>query len=194
LHLDATPGNRKVTLRWSAPGAVSALILRWRAGAAQKLVFSGSGDKYTDRRLKNERRYKYGILVIDRAGNRALIGATAVPTASKLLSPPRGERVGEPPLLRWKRVRRASYYNVQLYRINARPSRRTIQISRSGRKILSRWPRSPSLRLRKRWRYGGKWRRLGPGLYRWYVWPGYGSRSAHRYGRLLGKSHFTVVP
>ena len=73
-------------------------------------------------------------------GNRALSRLTAVPTASKLLSPPRGERVREPPLLRWKRVRRATYYNVQLYR--------------KGRKVLTRWPRRASLQLRRRWRYG----------------------------------------
>jgi len=177
--VNATPGNRKVALRWSAPGAVSALIVRWRAGVAPKLIFSGGGSKYTDRHLKNERRYHYGVLVLDRAGNRTGNRLSAVPTASKLLFPARGARVRRPPRLVWKRVRRADYYNVQLYR--------------KGRKVLSRWPRRAALQLRKRWRYGGKRRRLAPGRYRWYVWPGYGRRSASRYGRLLGKSHFTVV-
>jgi hypothetical protein len=97
----------------------------------------------------------------------------------KGVAPPRGERVREPPVLRWKRVRRATYYNVQLYRRH--------------RKILSRWPRRSSLRLQRQWRYKGTRRRLAPGRYRWYVWPGYGRRSAKRYGRLLGKSTFTVV-
>ena len=38
--------------------------------------------------------------------------------------------VNHPPLLRWKKVRRAHYYNVQLYR---------------GRtKVLSIWPKGPT--------------------------------------------------
>jgi hypothetical protein len=174
-----TPGNRKVALQWSAPEAVLTLITRWRVGRPRIVVFRGLGTRYTDRSLRNERRYQYEILVIDRAGNRALSRLTGVPTASKLLNPPRGERVREPPVLRWKRVRRATYYNVQLYRRH--------------RKILSRWPRRSSLRLQRQWRYKGTRRRLAPGRYRWYVWPGYGRRSAKRYGRLLGKSTFTVV-
>jgi hypothetical protein len=35
--------------------------------------------------------------------------------------------------------------------------------------------------------------RLGAGLYRWYVWPGFGSRAQARYGRRLGGSTFRVV-
>jgi hypothetical protein len=191
LHVDVTPGNRKVTLRWSAPEAVSAQVFRWRTGVAPKLVFSGGGNKYTDRGLRNRRRYQYGLLVTDRAGNRAGTNLTAVPTASKLLSPPPGARVRRPPLLKWKRVRRARYYNVQLYRISG-GSASSVQIAGS-RKVISRWPRRTRLQLRRSWRYGGKRQHLSPGRYRWFVWPGYGRRSANRYGRLLGKSSFTVV-
>jgi len=192
LHVDATPGNRRVTLTWSAPGAVSAQVFRWRTGVAPKLVFSGGGSRYTDRRLKNRRRYHYSLLVTDRAGNRAGSNLTAVPTASKLLNPPQGARVRRPPLLKWKRVRRATYYNVQLYRMTGRGSASRVQIARTS-KVLSRWPRRTRLRLTTSWRYGGKRRHLSPGRYRWYVWPGYGRRSANRYGRRLGKSDFIVV-
>jgi hypothetical protein len=34
---------------------------------------------------------------------------------------------------------------------------------------------------------------LKPGRYRWYVWPGYGSRAAIVYGRLIGMARFTVT-
>jgi hypothetical protein len=30
-------------------------------------------------------------------------------------------------------------------------------------------------------------------MYRWYVWPGYGTPAARNYGSLLGQSSFVVV-
>jgi hypothetical protein len=143
------------------------------------VVFRGAARRQVDRRLKNERRYRYLIVVFDRAGNLASRRVLAVPTAARLLNPPRGAQVRRPPQLIWKGFRRAAYYNVQLYR--------------GRRKVLSRWPHRSTLQLRRRWRYGGRRRRLAPGRDPWYVWPGYGRRSARRYGRLLGKSRFAVV-
>jgi len=46
---------------------------------------------------------------------------------------------------------------------------------------------------RIRWRFGHRVRRLAPGRYCWFVWPGLGTRSERRYGPRLGKSCFTVV-
>ena len=99
-------------------------------------------------------------------------------SASALVAPRAGARVTSPPLLRWRRVPRASYYNVQLLRGSV--------------KLLSVWPTRTRLQLRARWTYLGRQRRLTPGTYRWYVWPGYGKASLRRYGRLLGGSTFTV--
>ena len=178
-RISATPGNRRVALRWSTRELVSAEVLRWRTGHPVTVVFRGGGESYTDRRLRNGRPYQYAVIGVDRAGNRAETRVSAVPTSSRLLNPPRGARVHRPPALVWKKVRHASYYNVQLYR--------------GARKVLSTWPRGTKLRLRRHWRYARRRQRLVPGRYRWYVWPGYGRRSAHRYGRLLGGSHFTVV-
>ena len=43
------------------------------------------------------------------------------------------------------------------------------------------------------WRYGGATQRLRRGhSYRWFVWPGFGRLSAHRYGRLLGQGRFSM--
>ena len=84
---------------------------------------------------------------------------TVRPT-SRLLGPGVGARPKRPPRLRWKRSPKARYYNVQLYR--------------GKRKVLSAWPRRTRLQLHSAWRYGGRWQRLAPGTYRWYVWPGYG--------------------
>ena len=177
--VSATPANRRVVLRWlSPPDAEASEVVRLTAGAPPARVFFGQADGYTDVGLKNETPYRYSVTVLDRAGNRAQAQVRAVPTASKLLSPPRGAHVRTPPLLMWKRVRRATYYNVQLYRKH---------------KVLTAWPRETQLQLHRRWRFRGKRFRLAPGRYRWYVWPGLGRRSAHRYGRLLGSSSFRVV-
>jgi hypothetical protein len=72
-------------------------------------------------------------------------------------------------VLRWRAVRRASYYNVQVWR-------------GSRRKVVTAWPRGTSYRVR----------RLRPGRYTWYVYPGFGGRAAARYGRLLGTGTFVV--
>ena len=80
--------------------------------------------------------------------------------------------------LRWKGVRGADYYNVQVYR--------------GGRKILSAWPRGSQLQLKRRWTFGSRKYSMSPGTYQWYVWPGYGPRSRHRYGKLITHQHFTV--
>jgi hypothetical protein len=108
--------------------------------------------------------------------------AAPTPTSGRrrLLAPSTGAvfRLGQPPLLQWTPVRRARYYNVQLFR--------------EGRKILSVWPTRASYQLKRRWRYGGEARRLAPAKYRWLVWPGFGPRSKADYGRRMGPSTFEV--
>jgi hypothetical protein len=81
--------------------------------------------------------------------------------------------------LKWTRVPKARYYNVQVFR--------------NGRKILSAWPRRARYRLAPQWRYKDKRRKLTPGAYRWMVWPGYGPRSRTDYGKRIGPSRFRVV-
>ena len=177
--LTVKPGNKLLWLGWSSSEPVEAEVVRLQRGRAPVMAYRGGGGAFTDRSLRNERRYRYVVVVEDRAGNRSQSEVSAVPTASKLLSPARNAHVGSPPKLLWKRAKHASYYNVQLYR--------------GRKKVLSRWPRKTALQLRGKWSYGGHRRRLAPGRYTWYVWPGRGRRSAHRYGRLLGKSTFNVV-
>jgi hypothetical protein len=168
-EVEALPGNRRVALEWSAVPGVVVEVVRFRKGGKPVVVLRGGGNNLTDRRLHNGRRYRYVVTLIDQAGNRAADAASAVPTTSPLLLPARGAHVRHSPMLVWKPVRRAHYYNAQLLR--------------RGRKVLTRWPVAPQLQLRK----------LVPARYCWYVWPGFGKRSEHRYGDLLGKSCFTVV-
>ncbi len=174
----AKPGNKRIKLTWTDPPDADAWIVRSGAGET-KVVHQGPGSSFTDRRLRNGRRYRYLVTLIDQAGNRASADAAATPTGSKLLSPARGARVHSPPLLEWRNVRGATYFNVQLYR---------------GRlKLLTRWPRINSLQVKRRWRFGGRGHRLVAGRYCWHVWPGFGKRSERDYGRKLGQSCFRVV-
>jgi hypothetical protein len=84
------------------------------------------------------------------------------------------------PLLRWRPVHGAHYYNVQLFR--------------GGKKILSAWPVRPRLQLQKSWSFHGHRYRLTRGRYRWYAWPGFGPRAAGRYGRLIRAGTFYFKP
>jgi hypothetical protein len=54
------------------------------------------------------------------------------------------------------------------------------------------WPGSATLQLQAIWRFRRHRYHFKPGTYRWYVWPGYGKRSAARYGHKVGTSTFTV--
>ena len=111
----------------------------------------------------------------DRAGNVSAPRAISFRYARPLLDPVRGARVSAPVRLRWVDAKRASYYNLQLWR--------------GSRKILSVWPRGTSYRVARSWAYQGERYALKPGRrYRWYVWPKIGSR----YGKLLGSSTFQV--
>jgi hypothetical protein len=80
----------------------------------------------------------------------------------------------------WLKPDQATYYNFQLYH--------------GAKKILNASPIRPSYTLAKRWTYLNTRYALKAGTYKWYVWPGFGMRSAAEYGALLGSYTFRVVP
>ncbi len=172
-------GNRSAVVTWTVSTDTTAVELaRSVVGrAGERVVYRGAGDTFTDRTVENGVRYRYRLTGFDEARNAAFGSVEARPTAP-LYGPPAGAKVVTPPLLAWKAVPKATYYNVQLWR--------------KGR-ILSSWPGSTSLRLAKTWRYRGRTYRLEPGRYRWFVWPGFGARAAKNYGRMIGSSTFVVV-
>ena len=147
-------------------------------GAHRSRLYDGRPAGLIDRRVGNGRRYRYTITAIDEAGNASRRHVSVTP-GPRLLAPASRVSVAAPPKLAWTPVRGASYYNIQLFR--------------GHRKVLSAWPSSAGLQLRTRWRFGGHAQRLRPGSYRWYVWPGFGSRAERRYGALVGTRRFTMT-
>jgi hypothetical protein len=175
----AQGGDGVALLRWrAAADAVSCAVVRLhgRGRSARTTVYKGRGRSFRDTRLSNRARYRYLVIARDSAGNERVRSVTVVP-GPRLLGPGPGASVRRPPMLAWSPVRRASYYNVQLY---------------AQGKVLTAWPRHARMRLPRTWRYAGRSYRLRPGRYRWYVWPGFGRRSDRQYGHLIGTRTFVV--
>jgi hypothetical protein len=174
----ANPGDGYADVRWRAsPDAARVEIVREPGPPGP--IFTGIGDRYRDDAVANGGRYRYTVRAIDLAGNVRQSSIVVRPASPALLDPASNSHVSGPPLLRWKALPTASFYQVQVYR--------------GTRKVLSAWPRANRLQLRTHWRFGGRTHRLGPGSYRWYVWPAPGDRPDEPYGRLIGSSTFVVV-
>ncbi len=113
-------------------------------------------------------RFHLALFAYDHAGNASQ--ATTADVVVPVVLPVAGSLFGTGPLLSWKAVPKAAYYNVV--------------VTRSGRRVATGWPLGLS------WRAP---RHLAPGLYRWYVWPGYGAKDRARYGHLIGTASFRVT-
>jgi hypothetical protein len=198
-------GSNQAVVHWSAsPDAVLTEVRRSPGigDTPVSTVYSGTGSAFSDSGVKNDETYTYSIVARDAAANVASVtvaltpreaAPTPVPDSAPVVVPAQGgvpatvpesnggARAPLPlPRLKWRRVKGATYYNVQLFR--------------GKRKILSAWPRSTQLQLKARWTFRGRVMRLSAGNYRWYVWPGFGKRSARRYGRLLVERRLTWSP
>jgi hypothetical protein len=173
--------SHKAVLRWKRLAPWEVVTIRRSPGrrkAKQTTVYQGRGKTFTDRSLRNGVTYRYLVVASDPASNRATKTVKALPKGP-LRAPAEEARVSAPPLLAWVRVRKAAFYNVQLFR--------------NGRKIFSAWPAQPRLRLRKTWVWNGRRQRLVPATYRWFVWPAYRRHGKVRYGKPLGHSDFVVA-
>jgi hypothetical protein len=193
-RIKAEMSGRGIALRWIASqDALSFTVIRSPGlkGKKPSTLYRGRGRAFTDGRLHAGVKYRYTVTAYDEAGNGAVKGLRAQATQTiarsvtprrttpALLKPAAGARVASPPTFTWSAVPKATYYNVQLFR--------------GGEKILTVWPNRTSFSLAETWRYAGTAFRLRPGVYRWYVWPGFGPRSANRYGKLLGTRTFVVT-
>ena len=191
LLYDATPPTvRSVSVasednadvvRWtsSAAGDTAVVTRAARGSRARRVVFRGGGNTFADHSISPGLEYRYSVQTFDQAGNAGrAVTTVALPKVVTLAKRGYVPRVPAQPVLRWSRVRGATYYHVQLFR--------------RGRRILAAWPLRPQLALRTTWRWGGRRRRLAPGRYRWYVWAGFGPRAAQHY-RLLGRQDFIAT-
>lgn len=185
--VQALPAAKAATLTWQAsPDTRSIEILRTPGikGHRTTRVYNGHAGKrgvperFRDRKVREGVRYRYTVVVIDIAGNRRA-RAVSVRVRDPMIAPRNGARLSRAPTLRWRPVRGASYYNVQLFH--------------GKTKVLTLWPAKPKLALHRTWKYRGHRLRLAPGRYRWYVWPGRGKPSKHVYGALLGTRAFVVA-
>lgn len=183
LAATATTGDQSVRLTWQSSGDIAPItsitVTRTSGGGAPDTVYRGDGGGFEQADLRNGVKYTYTITAQDAAGNVATRSLNATP-AARLLSPAASAHVTSAPTLSWTAVPGATYYNVQLFRVDST-------------KLLSMWPVRASLHLHRTWRFEGRRYRLKPGRYKWYVWPGFGKRRAAHYGRMLGSGTFTVV-
>lgn len=183
VGLTVQAGSGHTLLRWENPRSADlarVVLERTRLPSGPTVVlYSGKGTSFTDKHAQNGVRYRYTVFAVDAQGNRSGLAVTVEPTALVLVRPSDGARVSRPPTLLWVRAAKADYYNVQLYR--------------NGKKVISVWPSANRFALPAKWSFGGLTHRLSPGVYRWYVWPGYGAPKSQKYGTLIGTSTFVVT-
>ena len=177
--LTVDPGDRLTTITVAVTADATTIEIVRAPGLQGKkpsTVYRGRARTFTDRRVRNGVRYWYAVSALDEAGNvvRRAAGHPGVP----VFAPRRGAVVSAPPLVAWTPVRRARFYNVQLF---LGPS-----------KVLTTWLTQTRFRLPRRWDFGGQRRELVAGRYRVLVWPAFGTRANPRYGKLLGTTSFVV--
>jgi hypothetical protein len=170
-----------VKLTYQIPAGVDHVaIMRSASGSGERAVYNGKATTFTDRGLSNGTEYRYVVTGVDDAGSASAgVAIVVMPKKNFLRAPKDGARLRKAPKLAWSRTTEADYYNVQVYRGKI--------------KILSAWPKKPTRVLAKKWKFQGRKYSLVPGVYTWYVWPGYGARSAFDYGGLLGSRTFQII-
>jgi hypothetical protein len=185
-NVRVTPLDGAVRIQWNAGGRevmVTRSTSATRSLSAvgdESVVYTGTASSYTDRGLTNGVEYRYVVMAVDSAGNHSAgVAAVIVPRRNLLKSPKEGARLKKAPKLLWALDSEAQYYNAQLLL--------------NGKKILSVWPVRPAYKLKKSWKFEGRKYTLKPGVYTWFVWPGYGARSAVDYGELMGSRTFRIV-
>jgi hypothetical protein len=190
LQYDATPpavsaisvtsgeGDNIVRWRSTSPGDVAVVKRVARGSKSERVVFQGAAASFTDRAIQSGVEYRYYVQTYDQAANAsAVVSKLALPrvvTFGSAYVP----RTPGAPVLGWRKVSRASYYHVQLFR--------------NGRRILAAWPLGTKLALHTTWKWNGRRYRLSPGRYGWYAWAGFGRRAAAHY-KLLGRATFIVT-
>ena len=169
-----------ITLSWTRPAEVVRSEVVRGPGVRNKkpaVVFNGTRNTLVDRKIKPGTRYWYEVRLYDQAGNVASSTINLRPAVG-IFSPTDGAVVKRPPVVMWSPVKKARFYNVQLWRGDA--------------KVLTTWPRATKLGLRSSWSFSGKRQHLMNGRYRLFVWPAFGTPKKPGYGKLVGQVAFVV--
>jgi hypothetical protein len=179
----AVGGDLSVSIRWRPPAAsdfhhVTITRSPGLKGAPESVLYTGRKTSFVARGLEDGVEYRFVIVAHDEAGNRSA-GVAVVVLAERqtLLAPVNGATITAPRRFVWRAAAGASYYNIQFWR--------------NGKK-LSAWPVKATFTLRSRWRFEGRHRRLAPGTWHVYVWPGFGPKRSARYGDLHVDATFVV--
>jgi hypothetical protein len=202
-NVRAIIGNLSVALSWRLPGDAdrvrviqSTTIGRSGLGAVtgegETLIYEGKKTSLVVKGLRRGTEYRFVIIAYDKADNRAAgVAVVALAQEQTLLTPANGAVLTGAPLVRWKPVRNARYYNVQVW--YEKRAGRSPQAATALRKVLSAWPNKASFKMKRTWRFGGKTHTLKPGRYLLYVFPGIGPRSAGKYGKVHVLAEFTIT-
>ena len=179
-------------MRWRLPRAPDHAFVDDQTNEAQRgcgvrarnlldeLVFRGLKELFIDRTMKNGAGYQFDDRLCRSHRQPLPYGSTRVAVPTELYSLPAGAIATTPPLLRWTRTLKATYYNVQLFR--------------NGTEDLSAWPNSTRFRVPKTWRFEGKTHRFARRWrVNWFVDPAFGLRSAAIVGDLYGGRNYFQV-
>lgn len=179
--LAAKVDGTTVSLSWKNPKDADFDHVVVSSSKAASIYQGGGHATSVEQPLGKLRSYK--VVAFDTAGNASEAVTVKVTTDGSStgggtkfdgpLSPAHGERVlRKQVVLRWKKAKRASYYNIQVFD-------------------------SHKKRVAIAWLHGTHWKIPGKKLkkgkkYTWYVWPGYGKLSKAKYGKRLGTATFKV--
>jgi hypothetical protein len=178
VSVQSTDGANIVHWKSSSPNDVAAISRVARGSRSERSLFSGTAADFVDKKIQDGVEYRYNVRTFDQAGNASQARTVlALPKVVSLAKNAYTPRTAAQPILNWPARRGASYYHVQLFR--------------NGKRILAAWPLETELALRQHWRWAGRRYRLAPAQYAWFVWAGFGPRTAARY-KLLGHSTFIV--
>ncbi len=173
------PKGLVIAMTWRLPTATDLLkivVVRNAARAPRSakdgtVVYTGKAAKAAVKQPGGKTAY-YRAFAIDRAGNASATAAVRIRQPVFKLFPANGSELRGTVRLTWKKPKRATYYNVQLYL--------------GSKRVTQSWPKNGSFKIPRSKLKKGK-------RYTWYVWPGVGRKSAGRYGHLIGKSTFTYL-
>ncbi len=197
LTATAAAGGGSILVQWEASSdAVAVDVTRTHSksdGTPSVIYKSLLGNQVIDQGVLADALYTYRVTATDQAGNSVVRtvsvqtnappapGAPPIATIIKsLITPADGKVLRAPtPKLRWPAVANATYYNVQVFV--------------KGRKVLTAWPKKNSLQLAAKWKLNGKKYTLPRGVkVTWYVWPATGTIATPKFGKLIGKSSFSI--